>query len=91
MVRDLRPGPHAKWQKGTVTAALGGPRYLVNVGEHTREVHLDHLQPGVSVEQTLAEPAMNIADSSEQLTDNPSVPRRSMREKVQRKRLVEEV
>jgi len=42
LVRDLRPGPHAKWQKGTVTAALGGPRYVVNVGEHTREAHLDH-------------------------------------------------
>jgi len=50
LVRDLCPGPHAKWQKGTVTAAVGGPRYLVNVGEHTREAHLDHQQPGVNVE-----------------------------------------
>ena len=65
MVRDLCPGPHAEWYKGTVTAALGGPRYLVNVGEHTRKAHVDHLQPGVNVEQRLAEPAMNIADNFE--------------------------
>ena len=89
LVRDLRPGQHTKWQKGTVTAALGGPRYLVNLGEeHTREVHVDHLQPGVSKEQTLAEPT---TEDSEQLIDNPPVPppRRSKRETVQQKRLLE--
>ena len=93
LVRDLRPGPHAKWQKGTVTAALGGPRYLVNVGgEHTREAHVDHLLPGVSAEQTLAEPTTDATDNSEQLTDNSPIPppRRSRRGKVQPKRLVEE-
>ena len=46
LFRDLQPGQHTKWQKGTVTAALGSPRYLVNLGEeHTREVHVNHLQP----------------------------------------------
>ena len=91
LVRDLRPGQHTKWQKGTVTAALGGPRYLVNLGEeHTREVHVDHLQPGVSKEHTLAEPTK---EDSEQLIDNPPVPppRRSKRETVQQKRLLEEM
>ena len=44
LVRDLRPGQHPKWQKGIVTAILGGPRYEVNVdGKHTREAHVDHL------------------------------------------------
>ena len=91
LVRDLRPGQPTKWQKGTVTAALGAPRYFVNLGEeHTREVHVDHLQPGVSKEQTLAEPT---TEDSEQLIDNPPVPppRRSKRETIQQKRLLEEM
>ena len=86
LIRDLRPGQHTKWQKGTVTATLGGPRYLVNVGgEHTREVHVDHLQPGVNKE--------HVAKDSEQLLDNSPVPppRRSKREKVQQKRLLDEM
>ena len=48
LVRDLWSGQHLKWQNGTVTAVLGGPRYQVNIdGQHSRQVHIDHLQPDV--------------------------------------------
>ena len=47
LIRDLRPGGHDKWQNGTVTAVLGGPRYQVGIDGHSRQVHVDHLQPGI--------------------------------------------
>ena len=72
LIRELRPGQHTKWQKGTITAPLGCPRCLVNVGgEHIREVHVDHLQPGVKKEQVSAEPFI---ENSKQSIDNPPVP-----------------
>ena len=47
LIRDLRPGRHDKWQNGTVTAVLGGPRYQVGIDGHSRQAHVDHLQPGI--------------------------------------------
>ena len=32
---------------GIITAVHGGPRYQVDInGQHSRQVHIDHLQPG---------------------------------------------
>ena len=93
LVRDLRPGQHPKWQKGTVTAVLGGPRYQVNVdGQHTREAHVDHLQPGVHTE-VQAEPVSNPVESPEgELAMSRAIsPRRSSRQVIPTKRLLEEV
>jgi len=89
LVRDLLSGQPTKWQTGTVTEVLGGPRYLVNLGgEHTREAHADHLQPGVRKDRPSVEPTSEV---SEQLPDSSPIPppRRSQREKVQQKRLLE--
>ena len=48
LVRDLHPSTHDKWKNGTITALLGGSRYQVNInGQHSRQVHIDHLQPGI--------------------------------------------
>ena len=65
LVRDLRPGVHDKWQNGTITAVLGGPRYQVDInGQHSRQVHIDHLQPGIRQDTvTLTDQLMDIPDT----------------------------
>ena len=93
LVRDLRPGQHPKWLKGKVTAVLGGPRYQVNVdGQHSREAHVDHLQPGVCRE-VQAELESNPVEGpeGELALSHATLPRRSSRHIITTKRLLEEV
>ena len=50
----MDPEQHLKWQKGTETAALGGPRYQVSIdGQHSRQVNIDHLKPGILQNQNI--------------------------------------
>ena len=64
-VRGLWLGVHNKWQNGTITAVLGGPRYQVYInGQHSRQVHIDHLQPGIHKDTiTVTDQLMEISDT----------------------------
>jgi len=78
LVRHLRPGQHSKWQNGIVTAALGGPRYQVEIDrQHSRQVHIDHLQPGIpqntSTNTTIPmEPITDVISEGEELEVPPA-------------------
>ena len=50
-------------QNGIITVVFGGSRYQVDVsGQHFRQVHIDHLQPGIH---------KDTARLTNQLTDIP--------------------
>jgi len=50
---------------------LGGPRYQVHVdGQHTREVHVDHLQPGVRTEVQAESVSNPVEDPIGELANN---------------------
>ena len=105
LVRDLRPGARNKWQNGTITAVLGGPRYQVDInGQHSRQVHVDHLQPGIRKDTvTLTDQLMDTPDTdghdsspvpSDTVVDSTSATeplRRSTRLITPTRRLIEEI
>ena len=108
LVRDLRPGQHDKWQNGTITAVLGGPRYQVNInGQHSRQVHIDHLQPGICRDTvTLTDRSTDVPETDEHdsspapsdtVVDSTSTTttteplRRSSRLTIPTRRLIEEI
>ena len=67
LVRDLQPSLHDKWQNGTITAVIGGPRCQQYInGQHSRQIHIDHLQPGIHKDTiTLTEQSTDIPETDE--------------------------
>ena len=97
LIRDLRPGRHDKWQNGTVTPVLGGPRYQ----DIDRQVHVSHLQPGIH--NKTATPTDQFDDLTSEIDEPEILPdtvtdptpaepvRRSSRLITPTRRLIEEI
>jgi len=65
LVLNTRNGSSSKWSRGVVMQRLGPLSYAVQLGEHTRHVHIDHLKPYVT------------SDSSTPPSANHSLPMRN--------------
>ena len=69
LVRDLLSGQPTKWQTGTVTEVLGGPRYLVNLGENTPEKHMQ-----IIYNQVYARTGLQLNQPQKFLNNSQTVP-----------------
>lgn len=68
LVLNTRNGSAHKWSKGIIMQRLGPVSYAVRLGEHTRHVHIDHLQHYVNLDKSVptstASPVLQASNST---------------------------
>ena len=67
MVRDFHSGQTERWVPGRITRQMGPRRYLVQIGQRSRFVHIDHLKRAYNL------PDVNT--NNDQLTIQPEMER----------------